>query len=74
MDELGTEFGGSRPVIVGEALRRPAPGARPSPLYLVFLGQGKRCDMQSGPFMLEMENVTDASKPWLCVRLKPAGG
>jgi hypothetical protein len=71
VDELGTEFGGSRPVIVGEGVRRPAPGAKPSPFYLVFLGQGKRCATRSGAFLLEAENVSEGSTPWLCVRVKP---
>jgi hypothetical protein len=71
VDELGSEFGGSRPVIVAEGARRPAPLARPSALYLVFLGQGKRCMIEAGALMLEAENVSDQSTRWFCLRLKP---
>ncbi len=41
VDELGSEFGGSRPVIVAEGARRLASFERPSALYLVFLGQAQ---------------------------------
>jgi hypothetical protein len=71
VEELGSEFGGSRPVIVAEGVHRPAPVGKPSALYSVFLGQGKRSATRSGTFTLEVENVTDESKPWLCVRVKP---
>ena len=71
VDELGSEFGGSRPVIVAEGARRPAPPGRPSGLYLVFLGQGKRCMIEAGALMLEAENVSDQSTRWFCLRLKP---
>jgi len=71
VDELGSEFGGSRPVIVGKGARRPAPLGRPSALYLVFLGQGNRCMIEAGALVLEAENVSDQSTRWFCLRLKP---
>ena len=70
-DELGTEFGGSRPANVAEGTRHPAPLGAPSSLYLVFLGQGKRCAMEFGGFQVEEENVTDGSTQWLCLRVRP---
>ena len=71
VNELGTEFGGARPVIAAEGARREAPITRPSPLYLVFTGLGKRCAMESGAFKLEMQNVTDGSTRWFCLRVRP---
>jgi hypothetical protein len=70
VDELGTEFGGSRPAVAEEA-RRPAPTGAPSSLYLVFLGQGKRCVTELGALMLEQENVAEDSTRWLCLRVSP---
>ncbi len=71
VEELGSQFGGSRPVILAEGVQRPAPTGKPSALYLVFLGQGKRSTTRAGAFSLEAENVTDESKRWLCVRVRP---
>jgi hypothetical protein len=70
VNELGTEFGGARPVIAAEGARREAPITRPSPLYLVLTGLGKRCAMESGAFKLEMQNVTDGSTRWFCLRVR----
>jgi hypothetical protein len=69
VNELGTEFGGARPVIAAEGARREAPIARPSPPYLVFTGLGKRCAMESGAFKLEMQNVTVGTTQWFCLRV-----
>jgi hypothetical protein len=57
--------------IVAEGARRPASFERPSALYLVFLGQGKRCMIEAGALTLEAENVSDQSTRWFCLRLKP---
>jgi hypothetical protein len=70
VNELGTEFGGARPVIAAEGARREAPITRPSPPYLVFTGLGKRCAMESGACKLEMENVTDGSTRWFRLRVR----
>ena len=69
VNELGTEFGGARPVIAAEGARREAPITRPSPPYLVFTGIGKRCAMELGALKLEMENVTDGSTRWFRLRV-----
>ncbi len=71
VDELGSEFGGSQPVIVAEGTPRPVPVGRPSALYLVFLGQGKRCMIEAGALRIEAENVSEQSTRWYCLRLKP---
>jgi hypothetical protein len=73
LDELGSELGGSQPVIVADGANRAAkPKESPSPQYLVFLGPGKRCAMRSGTFLLEAENVNDGITRWLCVRVRPS--
>jgi hypothetical protein len=70
VDELGTEFSGAWPVMAAEGARREAPITRASPLYLVFTGLGKRCATESGAFNLEMQNVTDGSTQWFCLRVR----
>src|SRR5579871_981610 len=54
VDDIGSEFGGARPVIVAQgaqSARRTV--AAPSAGYLVFIGQGKRCRLKSGTFEIE---------------------
>ncbi len=72
VEEVSAQFGGARPVIVAEGVRRAPAGANPSGAYLVFIGQGKRCRMKSGAFELEEENVTEGRAEWLCLRVKPS--
>lgn len=75
VDEIGSEFGGSRPVIVAQgsqSAHRPAAVSNPSSGYLVFIGHGKRCRMKSGAFEIEEENVSESHTNWLCLRVKPS--
>jgi hypothetical protein len=74
IDEIGSEFGGARPVIVGEAAQkaRAATISSPSSAYLVFIGRGKRCRLKSGAFELIEENVIESQTNWLSLNVKPA--
>ena len=66
VNEVGTESG-SQP---SAEQVRPA-HEKPSPPYLVFVGNGQRCALESGAFLLEMENLQNGSARWFYLRVRP---
>ena len=76
IQELQSEFGGSRSVLlakeVAKDVLRAVPAGKRSDAYGVFLGQKRSATIRAGLLRIEIENTVDEGSHWFLLHILPS--